>query len=74
VVQRQNVFSGTWAITPERAISGRWVEYDGGYYRVSYRRMVKRGIDMFAVFSDDPYTEESVNLKLVWNLLPFPVK
>jgi hypothetical protein len=68
-VERQHVVSGTWQITGEQALTGRWVEYDGGYYRLSYRRTLGRGIDAFGVYTSDPYEAGQFKAKLVWTLL-----
>jgi hypothetical protein len=72
-VQHQHVLSGTWAMTETQAVSARWVQHDGGAYRVSYRRAVARGVDTFAVYTHDREDPGSLNVKLVWTLLPFSV-
>jgi hypothetical protein len=69
--QEQHVVSGTWDITGAQSLNARWVEYDGGYYRVSYRRMLAHGVDAFGVYTSDPYAPGRVNVKLVWTLSPF---
>jgi hypothetical protein len=68
-VERQHVVSGTWQITGEQALTGRWVEYDGGYYRLSYRRTLGHGVDAFGVYTSDPYEAGRFKAKLVWTLL-----
>ena len=68
-VQHQHVVSGTWEITGTQSLAARWVEQDGGYYRVSYRRAFMRGVDAVGVYSSQPYDAARVNLKLVWTLL-----
>jgi hypothetical protein len=70
-VQHQHVLSGTWAVTEAQALSARWVQHNGGEYRLSYRRTVARGIDTFAVYAYDRQDPGSLNVKLVWTLLPF---
>jgi hypothetical protein len=70
--QRQHVLTGTWEIDSAQALSARWFDYDGGYYRVSYRRMMARGLDAYGVYTTDPYRPGTLNVKLVWTLLPFP--
>jgi hypothetical protein len=70
--QHQHVVTGTWEIDAAQALSARWFDYDGGYYRVSYRRMMGRGLDAYGVYTTDPYDSGSLNVKLVWTLLPFP--
>ena len=37
----QHVVSGTWQITGAQALAARWVDDDGGYYRLSYRRSAR---------------------------------
>ena len=68
-VHHQHVLSGTWTMNDAQAFSARWVEYDGGYYRVSYRRTVGRGIDAVGVYSSDPYVPRKFDVKVVWTLL-----
>jgi hypothetical protein len=69
-VQFQHVVSGTWQISPEQTMTVRWVDYDGGYYKVSYRRALAHGADAIGVYTSDPY-ERSLNLKLIWSFGPF---
>jgi len=61
-VNTQAILSVSWEISPEQAISARWV--DAGYYRLAYRRQVRRGIDIFMVFDADPYTRDRFTVKL----------
>jgi hypothetical protein len=68
-VQHQHVVSGTWEITGTHSLAARWVEQDGGYYRLSYRRSLPRGFDAVGVYTAEPYDAARVNLKLVWTLL-----
>jgi hypothetical protein len=70
-VQHQHVLSGTWEIDGAQALAARWVDYDGGYYHVSYRRMLATGVDAFGVYSSDPYNPGRLNVKLVWTFSPF---
>lgn len=65
-VQRQHVVSGSWDITAGQSLAARWVEYDGGYYRLSYRRTLAHGIDAFGIYTTDPYDPGRLNVKLVW--------
>jgi hypothetical protein len=69
--QQQHVLSGTWEIDGGQALSARWFEYDGGYYRVSYRRTMGRGVDAYGVYTTDPYDPGRFSVKLVWTFLPF---
>jgi hypothetical protein len=68
-VQHQHVLSGTWEITEAQSFAARWVEYDGGYCRVSYRRALGHGVDAFGVYTSDPYVPRRLNVKVVWTLL-----
>ncbi len=70
-VRTQHVVSGTWEIDGGQALSARWVDADGGHYRVSYRRMLAHGIDAYSVYTANPYDPGTLNVKLVWTLLPF---
>jgi hypothetical protein len=69
VVQHQHVVSGAWEIKGRQSLTGRWVDYDGGYYRLSYRRTLARGIDAFGTYASNPYNSEGLMVKLVWALL-----
>jgi hypothetical protein len=70
-VQHRHVVSGTWAISRTQSVAARWMEYDGGYYRVSYQRTLGRGIDAYGVYTSDPYDVGRLNVKLVWTMRPF---
>ena len=69
-IQHQHVVSGAWEITSRQSLGARWVDHDGGYYRVSYRRALSHGIDAFGVYTSDPYDVGRLNVKLVWTLMP----
>ena len=69
-VQHQHVLAATW-VSGTQSFATRWVDYDGGYYRVSYRRVLTRSVDAFGVFTSDPYDSGKLNMKLIWTLLPF---
>jgi hypothetical protein len=65
----QHILSASWDITPEDSISGRWVQYnDDPFYRLTYRRMMRRGFDVFAVFNKDPNVDNQFIAKVVWTL------
>jgi hypothetical protein len=72
-ISAQNVLSASWDITPEQALSVRWVRfssdpYSGQSYRAAYRRQVRKGMDAFAVYNRDSINPDRVTLKLVWAL------
>jgi len=69
-VQAQHVLSGTWDIDSAQSVSARWVDYEGGHYRLSYRRALSRGVDAYGVYSADPYDPGTLNVKLVWTMTP----
>ena len=65
----QHILSASWDVTPEDSISGRWVQYnDDPFYRLTYRRMMRRGFDVFAVFNKDPNVDNQFIAKVVWTL------
>jgi hypothetical protein len=66
---KQHILSASWDVTREDTISGRWVQYnDDPYLRLAYRRQMRRGIDVFAVFNDEPYADKQFVAKVVWTL------
>ncbi len=40
-VRASTCVSGTWQISGAQSLAARWVDYDGGYYRLSYRRSAR---------------------------------
>jgi hypothetical protein len=70
-VRHQHVVSGTWEISGAQALAARWVDDQGGYYRVSYRHALARSVDAFGVYTTDPYDPGRLNVKLVWTLSRF---
>ncbi len=70
VVRHQHVLSGTWDIGGSQSIGARWVDHDGGYYRLSYRRTLKRSLDAFGVYTADPYDPGRFDVKFIWALSP----
>ena len=65
----QHILSASWDLTTEDSISGRWVQYnDDPYYRLAYRRQMRRGFDVFAVFNDEPNVDKQFIAKVVWTL------
>jgi len=65
----QHILSASWDLTGQDSISGRWVQYnDDPFYRLAYRRVMRRGIDVFAVFNDEPNLDQQFIAKLVWTL------
>lgn len=69
-VRHQHVLSGTWEITGTQSLAARFVDHDGGYYRLSYRRTLKRSLDAFGVYTSDPFDPGRFDVKFVWALSP----
>ncbi len=72
VVRHQHVLSGTWEISGSQSVGARWVDHDGGYYRLSYRRTLKRSLDAFGVYTSDPFDPGRFDVKFIWALSPAP--
>jgi hypothetical protein len=68
----QHILSASWDVSRQDSVSGRWVRSGEPFYRVAYRRVVRRGLDVFAVFNDEPDLERQLIAKVVWtlNLVP----
>jgi hypothetical protein len=69
-VQHQHVISGTWQMSGTQSVSARVVDYDGAYYRITYRRILAHSIDAFGIYTSDPWQRARFNVKLVWTWLP----
>jgi hypothetical protein len=67
-ISTQKILSLSWEISPEQALSARWVESGGSSYRLAYRRQVRQGTDVFAVFSKEPFRPDRFMVKLVRTL------
>jgi len=72
-IYRQTIFTGSWEITPEDSLGARYIFYksDDGtddYFRVTYGRKARKGLDIFVVYDKDPYSDEQYSLKLVYTL------
>jgi len=65
----QSIIKGGWDITPSDGIVLRYIDAEeGGYNRLAYRHTVRSGMDIFAVYDDDPFKEEQFSVKFVWVL------
>ncbi|MGI9292891.1 MAG: carbohydrate binding family 9 domain-containing protein [Pseudomonadales bacterium] len=63
----QTTIQGTWDVTNNDGISFRYIDADGGEYnRLAYRRIVSKGVDVFAVYNKDLDTREEFSIKLLW--------
>jgi hypothetical protein len=68
----QSVVSVSWQITPEQSVMARWLQFGESFYRLVYRRAVRRGIDVYAIYHRDPLNPDRLVLKAVWTLAPLP--
>ena len=68
-VRHQHVLTGTWDISEAQALSARWLEDAGGYYRVSYRRTLTGSVDAYGLYTASPYDTGTLNVKFVWTLV-----
>lgn len=63
----QTILSGNWDITYNDGVSFRYIDSDDGKYkRLAYRRTVREGIDIFAVYNEDLENKEEYSVKLLW--------
>ncbi len=64
---RQTTVNVGWNITPEDGLVARYIRDDeGDYQRLAYRHTVRAGVDIYAVYNKDPYTEHQFSVKVVW--------
>lgn len=64
---KQKSLQAGWNITPNDGIVGRYIEAEeGNYKRLAYRRTVRSGVDVFAVYNKEPFTDGQFSVKLVW--------
>lgn len=64
---RQQTLQASWDITVEDGLVARLIDADEGMYRrLAYRRTVASGVDVFAVYDDEPYSDWQLSVKLVW--------
>ncbi len=66
----QTIASGSWQFTPEDSVGGRIIVYSSeygsdNYYRLTYGRKVRQGIDLYLVYDNSPYQDEQYSIKLV---------
>lgn len=66
---RQTTVKTGWDITPENGLVARYIDAEeGDYRRFAYRRTVRSGMDVFAVYNREPFTEGQFSVKVVWVL------
>ncbi len=62
----QSTFQGTWDFTRNDGVSFRYIDSDdGSYKRLAYRRTVRKGMDIFAVYNKDLAAKEEFSIKLL---------
>lgn len=63
----QTVVSAGWDITSEDGVATRYILADGQtFLRFAYRRQVRKGLDIFAVYDREPGSATKLSFKLVW--------
>ena len=67
---QQTVLSGSFLITPEDELGCRYIDYSDStgtfrYYRLTYARRVRRGIDVYVVYDKAALQAEQFSVKLV---------
>ncbi len=66
----QTILSAGWDITNEQGIVARAIYADSDTsFRLAYRRQVREGMDIFAVYDNEPSEPVKVSVKLVWTIL-----
>lgn len=64
-VTTQQVLWFVWEMSAEQSLALRWVQSGGNAYRIAYRRQVRRGFDIFAVYDTEPDSPDRFTLKFV---------
>lgn len=67
-VAEQHILSLAWHPSSEQTLGLRFVEYGQPFYRVTYQRVVRKGVDVFAVFDREPGRPDQLVTKLVWTM------
>lgn len=68
-ISDQLVFVGSWDITPEHTLAGRYIYQDeGNSYRLAYGHRARKGIDIFAVYNQAVGEEAEYSIKFVYTL------
>jgi hypothetical protein len=64
---KQTIAEGAWDITPRDGIVMRAIWLDGDTLeRIAYRRTVRSGTDIFAVYDNSPGTDAQYSVKVLW--------
>ena len=65
----QTIVNLGWDITNQDGIVARYIDSEGDrYIRVAYRHTPRAGVDYFAVFDENPFTDTQFSVKAVWSL------
>ncbi len=63
---RQTVLTGTWDVTPQHTVAGRYINaYYGNAYRAVYAWRVRRNLDFFAVYDHSPGLQAQLSAKVL---------
>ena len=66
----QTIATASWDVTAQDGFVARYIWAEGpDYVRVAYRRMVRKGMDLFVVYNEDGFGEAEFSVKLLWALL-----
>ncbi|MBN1794077.1 MAG: carbohydrate binding family 9 domain-containing protein [Candidatus Omnitrophica bacterium] len=62
----QIITTASWNITPEQALAGRVIYTDDAqYYRLAYSFKPRKGLDIYAVYDDNPTSNAEYSVKVV---------
>ncbi|HEX6362747.1 MAG TPA: DUF5916 domain-containing protein, partial [Albitalea sp.] len=62
---RQTALTGTWDVTPQHAVAGRWLRTDAGdAHRLSSAWRVRKNVDVFVVYDHSPGLHAQVSAKV----------
>ena len=69
-ISNQTIVNLGWDVTTEDGFVARYIDAEeGDYFRLAYRHTDRSGIDYFAVFDEDPFTDTKFSVKMVWTFL-----
>lgn len=65
----QTIISAGWDITSQNSVVTRYISANGkNFFRFAYSRQVRDGVDIFAVYDNEPGSAAKASLKLVFSL------
>jgi hypothetical protein len=70
-VFRQSIVLGSWEITPEDSLGARYIRFESddrreNFIRVAYGRRVRKGLDIFFVYNNEPTIDDQYSIKFVF--------